>query len=49
MSFFKSFSLVLALLALSACSTTGKTYENQVFPKGKWQAVNTQNQTGAWQ
>lgn len=47
MSFFKSFSLVLALLALSACSTTGKTYENQVFPKGEWQAVN--KETGAWQ
>ena len=48
MSFFKSFSLILTLLALTACSSN-KSYENQVFPKGKWQPVNTQNQTGEWQ
>lgn len=48
MSFFKSFSLVLTLLALTACSSN-KSYENTVFPKGKWQPVNSQNQAGAWQ
>lgn len=48
MSFFKSFSLVLALIALTACSSS-KSYENQVFPKGKWQPVNSQNQTGAFE
>lgn len=49
MKIIKTFSLVLTLFALSACTTTGKSYENQVFPKGKWQPVNTQNQAGAWQ
>ena len=48
MRFYARITLILSLLALSACTTTGKSYENQVFPKGKWQAVNTQNQAGAW-
>ncbi|MBR3425223.1 MAG: hypothetical protein IKG79_04160 [Neisseriaceae bacterium] len=47
MKIIKTFGLVLTLFALSACTTTGKSYENQVFPKGQWQPVN--KQAGAWQ
>lgn len=47
MKIIKTFSLVLTLFALSACTTTGKSYENKVFPTGKWQPVNQQQQ-GAW-
>ena len=45
----KILSLCFLLGVLTACSSSGKSYENQVFPKGKWQAVNTQNQAGAFQ
>ena len=41
-------TLALICFALSACSSN-KSYENQVFPKGKWQPVKSQSQAGAWQ
>ena len=49
MNTFRIFGFIITIAVLSACTTTGKSYENQVFPKGKRQPVNTQNQAGVWQ
>ena len=47
MKHLRLFAVLCVVCGLSACTTTGKSYENKVFPTGKWQPVNQQQQ-GAW-
>lgn len=48
MKHLKLLALLCVVCGITACSTS-KSYENQVFPKGKWQPVNAEQQKGAWQ
>ena len=47
MKHLRLFAGLCVVCGLTACTTTGKSYENKVFPTGKWQPVNQQQ--GAWQ
>ena len=38
--FMKVICLLFLCISMSACTGTGKTYENETFPDGDWKPIN---------